>query len=113
MGRGGLDFILLPFRVLLSSFSGYQGFDGAISPLWLAALPRALGGAHEPARAPLVGAAALYFAGWAVITQHMRFLISILPLLALAATAAVDRILSNSRSTGCCCFRGSLALWRQ
>ncbi|MEO8505745.1 MAG: hypothetical protein ABI609_17755 [Acidobacteriota bacterium] len=96
MGRSGLDFLLLPLRVLLSSFTGLGGFDGAISPLWLAALPAGLWASRaSPLARRSLGAAALYFAGWAVITQHMRFLITILPLLALASTVALDRGLAN------------------
>ncbi|MEM9554912.1 MAG: hypothetical protein AAGC60_11680 [Acidobacteriota bacterium] len=112
MGREPLDYLLLPWRVVVDGDPGYDRFDGRLSLAWLVALPAALWtvvrarlAAHRPASDPLVGralaASGAYFVFWAASAQQMRFLIPVLPLLALAGAAglvALGRHLSLRRS---------------
>jgi hypothetical protein len=97
MGRGPLDYLLLPVRVILSGGPRYEQFAGEIGAFWIVLVPLAVvGGRRVPlARAALLVAGAS-FAFWSVSSQQMRFLIPVLPLLAVAAAVAVvelrDRI---------------------
>jgi hypothetical protein len=75
---------------------GYDRFGGVIGSHWLVVVPFALAGLRNRlARAALLAAAA-YFALWAAGSQQARFLIPILPLLALAGAIGgldlVDRL---------------------
>lgn len=93
MGRGVLDYLLLPVRVILEGGRGYDRFDGEIGELWIVLVPLALVFIpRSPAIRRLLGVAGLYFLFWALSSQQMRFLIPILPLLALAATLALDEL---------------------
>ena len=95
MGRGWLDYLLLPWRVLTQGNQGYAHFDGRLAlplvlllvlAIWRAAKP-------EPPKLlrPALWVSALYFLLWAASSHQMRFLIPILPLLALGAgLAAAD-----------------------
>jgi hypothetical protein len=89
MGRAPLDYVLLPFRVLFLGGEGYPRFDGRLHPLLGVLLPVALIGArhHALARRAL-GVAAAYFVLWAATSQQMRFLIPVLPLLAVAVAVS-------------------------
>lgn len=90
MGRGLLDYLLLPWRVIVAGGEGYARFDGRLGPLWLLAVPGALAAARRrPRVARPLAAAALLFALWAAGPQQLRFLIPALPLFALAAGRAV------------------------
>jgi hypothetical protein len=111
MGRSALDYLLLPYRVIVAGGPGYDSFDGRISPLWLGLLPLAVVlGWRQPLVTRSLGAAALYFGLWALSSQQMRFLIPILPLLALAAALgmaeAARRLPERARSW----FRISVSL---
>lgn len=95
MGRTPLDYLLLPWRVLTQGENGYAHFDGKLSPLLilllLLALFRALRPSPPPLLRPTLAVAGCYFVLWAASSQQMRFLIPILPLLALAGgLAAAD-----------------------
>jgi hypothetical protein len=94
MGRGLADYLLLPVRVILLGEPGYARFDGSINRLWIFWLPVAILGAR---RNPLVRHALivsfLYFAFWAASSQQMRFLIPILPLLAVATALTIADLL--------------------
>lgn len=96
MGRGLLDYILLPVRVALQGATGYAHFDGRINPLWVLLVPFS---ATRIRSSPLVrrslGMAAMYFAVWAATSQQARFLIPMLPFLAVAAGVAVAEVLDN------------------
>ncbi len=43
------------------------------------------------------GAAVVYLAGWSLLSQHMRFVVPVLPLLAVAAGCGVDELLARAR----------------
>ncbi len=91
MGRTLRDDLLLPWRLVLDGGPGYAHFDGRIAHIWLALAPLALLAAFRlrPVR-PYLLAAAVYFAVWAAGSQQMRFLIALLPLLAVAGTLALQ-----------------------
>jgi len=112
-GRKPLDYLLLPARLILAPNlrrampaepswltpgPGFIGFDGELSRAWLLALPLALWACRRSglARAALA-AAAIYAVGWSVLSQQTRYLIPILPLLALAAGCGVDALLRGMR----------------
>ena len=89
MGRSPIDYLLLPVRVLFLGGEGYQRFDGRLHPLAGALLPFALHAARGDALTRrALAVAGLYFALWAATSQQMRFLIPVLPLLAIATAAA-------------------------
>lgn len=95
MGRTPLDYLLLPWRVLTQGDTGYAHFDGKLSPLLILPLLLALFRASRPSPPPLLrpalAVAGSYFLFWAASSQQMRFLIPMLPLLALAGgLAAAD-----------------------
>ena len=52
MGRGGLDYLLLPLRVILFGERGYESFDGRILRSCLPLIPLA---AWMTGRQPLIG----------------------------------------------------------
>lgn len=95
MGRTPFDFLQLPWRVFTAGDTGYENFDGRLTPLWLAFLPLALWRAAFSARARrALLAVFLLFIAWAMGSQQMRFLIPALPILALAVADGVVGLLS-------------------
>jgi len=96
MGRRFVDYLLLPARVALQGGNGYAHFDGRLNPIWVVLVPYSL--AIAP-RLPIVrqalGVAGLYFLTWAVSSQQARFLIPILPFLAIAAGASLAKTLET------------------
>ncbi len=98
MGRGLLDYLLLPLRVILAGGPGYHRFDGELGKFWLVVLPATLFAWRQPRVRRALGVAALYFGFWALSSQQMRFLIPLLPLLALAAATAFDTWLQGLSS---------------
>ncbi len=98
MGRGVLDYLLLPLRVILLGGRGYDRFDGEIGLFWIVLVPLALFGARTSGTVRrALAVAGLYFLVWAATSQQMRFLIPILPLLALAAATAVVDLVERLR----------------
>ncbi len=97
MGRDPIDYLLLPFRVILAGGQGYKHFDGELAAFWIVLVPLALWAARRSTlvRRCLV-AAGLYFVFWSLSSQQTRFLIPMLPLLAIAGAVAlvelVDRL---------------------
>lgn len=90
MGRGPLDYLLLPLRAVLEGGIDYAHFDGEIGAFWIAAVPFAIWfGRREPAARFALSAAGLYFVSWALSSQQMRFLIPMLPLLCIATGVAL------------------------
>lgn len=97
MGRGVLDTLLLPLRVTLQAGPGYAEFAGRIGAHWLVALPLFWPARrHALARVALLASAA-YFVLWALGSQQARFLVPILPPLALCAGLGVMEGLSRLR----------------
>jgi 4-amino-4-deoxy-L-arabinose transferase-like glycosyltransferase len=96
MGRQWFDYLLLPFRVVLSGGDDYRHFDGRVSQVWVIVVPLslALSGSNRITR-PALGVAGLYFVTWAATSQQARFLIPILPLLAIAGGVAIDNVLAR------------------
>ncbi|MCP3958616.1 MAG: hypothetical protein GY719_12255 [bacterium] len=96
MGRTPVDYLLLPVRVILAGGRGYERFDGEIGAFWIVLLPLAAWAAW---RVPLVrtclGASGLYFLFWSLSSQQMRFLIPVLPLLAIAGAVAVVELVGR------------------
>jgi hypothetical protein len=91
MGRAPIDYALLPVRVLLEGGPDYAHFGGRMGPHWLALVPLACAlGWREPLVRAALGASAVYFAAWALGSQQMRFLIPLVPVLALACAFALD-----------------------
>jgi hypothetical protein len=99
MGRDALDFVRLPLRVALSSGGPRDPFQGDLGDFWVALVPLAavLGWRQRLARHSLA-AAAVYFAAWSVGSQQARFLIPVLPLLAMAAGVALVEGASQLRA---------------
>jgi hypothetical protein len=100
MGRTILDYIRLPYRVILSAGQGYAHFDGSISAMWIALLPISIVAAfwNRTVRACLV-VSGVYFVCWAGASQQVRFLLPIIPALAIGAALALgelaDRLLAR------------------
>lgn len=96
MGRAPIDYALLPLRVLLQGGPDYAHFGGRLAPHWLALVPLACAlGWREPLVRAALGASAVYFAAWSLGSQQMRFLIPLLPLLALACAFALDAAIDH------------------
>jgi hypothetical protein len=96
MGRGVADYLLLPIRVVLSGGAGYGQFDGRLTPLWLIALPLAVLGAWRvPLARRALGVAGGCFVLWALSSQQSRFLVPLLPLIALATAIGVARVVDR------------------
>jgi len=100
MGRGPVDYLLLPFRVILMGDVGYPRFDGRICRWWIVLIPLAVAfGRKNPLARRCLVAAGLYFIAWSVTSQQMRFLIPILPLLAIASAVTLYSLLDRVRDT--------------
>jgi hypothetical protein len=101
MGRDALDFLRLPLRVALSGGGPRDPFHGDLGDFWVAIVPVAaiLGWRQRLARYSLV-AAALYFVFWSVGSQQARFLIPVLPPLAMASGVALVEGTSRLRTAG-------------
>jgi hypothetical protein len=119
MGREPLDYLLLPWRVATRGGPGYAAFDGAIGAHWLAVVPLALLGWRRPLVRSALLACAVYFALWALGSQQARFLVPILPPLALAGAIGtlegVDALTRDERlrlgaAAGIAALAGALAL---
>lgn len=95
MGRDPLDFLLLPWRIVVHGGPGYDRFAGQLGLVWLLVLPLALWRARRSAevRQPLL-AAATFFVCWAFTSQQLRLLIPALPLLAMAGARATIETLA-------------------
>lgn len=98
MGRGAVDYLLLPIRVILMGGRGYDRFDGQINALWLAWIPLSLWMARKSDLVRrCLWVAGLYFVAWSLTSQQMRFLIPVLPFLATAAACSMAELLSRVR----------------
>ncbi|MHC4851724.1 MAG: hypothetical protein ACYTKC_01415 [Planctomycetota bacterium] len=89
MGRGVLDYLLLPYRVVFEAGPGWGEFHGRLHIAWAAAIPLAVIGAIlDPRCRRLLLVAVLFGVYWAVSSQQMRLLIPALPFLAAGAGIA-------------------------
>jgi hypothetical protein len=95
MGRSLHDYLALPARVVLDGAHGYARFDGQVGRYWLVAVPLSLLVAlvAKQGRSYLL-AAVVYFVFWALSSQQTRFLIAVLPALAIAAAMTCDALAS-------------------
>jgi hypothetical protein len=96
MGRTVLDYIRLPYRVILSAGYGYSHFDGSLNQAWIALLPLSFVGAfwNRTVRACLV-VSGVYFVCWAGTSQQLRFLLPIIPVLAIGAALALGELVER------------------
>jgi hypothetical protein len=93
MGREPLDYLLLPLRVSLQIGESSEGFLWAIGSYWLALVPLSLAfGLKVRLVRCCLAVAGLMFLGWAVSAQNARFLVPILPLLAVAAGVTLQEM---------------------
>ena len=83
MGRGPLDFLLLPWNLTVHAQTDSFRFLGRVNPLGLACLPPALWVGIR-GRSPWGIASVVLFAGWAAGPQWLRHLLPGAPILALA-----------------------------
>ena len=98
MGHELLDYLLLPWRVIVHGGNGYQNFDGRLHLVWLLALPVIAWGAFRSDRVRRLGAVALLiFISWALTSQQARLLIPCLGILAWATVEAVHAIGAHRR----------------
>jgi hypothetical protein len=96
MGRGLVDYLLLPVRVVLMGDRGYGRFDGQIHSLWLVWIPLSVWMARGSVLVRrCLWVAGLYFVSWSLTSQQMRFLIPILPFLATAASCSLAELLQR------------------
>lgn len=96
MGRTTLDYIKLPLRVILSAGEGYAHFEGSLSRMWIALVPLSVVAAfwNRTVRACLA-VCGVYFVCWAGSSQQLRFLIPIIPVLAIGAALASGEIVER------------------
>ncbi|MGB8298286.1 MAG: phospholipid carrier-dependent glycosyltransferase [Polyangia bacterium] len=96
MGRTLPDYVKLPYRVIMSGGAGYAHFDGSINRAWLALLPVSAVAAfwNRTVRACLL-VGGVYFVCWASSSQQLRFLIPIIPVLAIGAALALGEIVDR------------------
>ncbi|MGE5188744.1 MAG: ArnT family glycosyltransferase [Gemmatimonadota bacterium] len=90
MGRGWLDYLLLPWNVSLRAQADSPRFDGVVGPVFLFALPFLAGVRRVPAA--LKGAlvlSLLWFLFWASSAQLTRYLLPVFPFLAVAVGVAL------------------------
>lgn len=100
MGRSWIDYLLLPFRVMVYGGSSYQNFAGQLSVMWIILLPLTfIGGFRTPFVRRCMGVAGLYFVLWGFSSQQMRFLIPILPFLSMAAAISIVNLLKKIQET--------------
>jgi len=97
-GRGLIDLILLPLRLLADG----DAFDGGefVSPLFLAFLPAGLLLVSNRGNWKLaVGSGVTVFVGvWFATTQQARFLLPAMPVLAVVASAGILALIARGRT---------------
>ena len=112
MGRSLLDYLLLPWNLSFRAKMDSLEFDGILGPIFLLALPFlvALRRWETPLRMTLTYTL-LTFLFWASSAQQIRYLIPLLPLLALVVGAILTRYQSRKNIFGLllCIVAGSLA----
>ena len=95
-GRSVADFVLLPLRLVADG----EAFDGGefLSPLLVAFAPLALlAPARRRVRSAVGAGIAVYVIAWFLTTQQARFLVPLLPALAVVAACGVLALAARSR----------------
>lgn len=99
MGRSLHDYLALPLRVIVDGAPGYARFDGQVGRFWIVAVPLSMLGAwFVQSPRPYLFCAGAYFVFWALASQQLRFLIAVLPLLAIATSVAIAWICDRLRA---------------
>jgi hypothetical protein len=84
MGRGFLDYLLLPWNVSINARMGSPQFDGILGPIFILTLPFAVGMRKIAIGAKIAMFYCLFaFVFWASSPQQIRYLIPFLPFLAI------------------------------
>ena len=96
MGRTVLDYVKLPFRVILSAGEGYAHFDGSLNRMWIALVPLSVVAAfwNRTVRACLA-VSGIYFVCWASASQQLRFLIPVIPVLAIGVALGLGELMDR------------------
>lgn len=96
MGRGVLDYILLPVRLFFMSdiTKGYSRFAGTLLPWPLILLPAAIfvPKSKRPVLFIFLGVFCIFFVGWAAGAQQVRFFIPGLPLMILCGVMGLSAL---------------------
>ena len=86
MGRGVLDYLLLPWNLSVNAKMGSPQFDGIIGPIFMLTLPFVIGIRKIPIGLKIVSVYSLLtFMFWAASAQQIRYLMPILPFLSILA----------------------------
>jgi len=84
MGRGLLDYLLLPWNVSVNATMHSPRFDGVLGPVFILTLPFAIGMRKIAVAAKIAMAYCLFtFMFWASSAQQIRYLIPVFPFLAI------------------------------
>ena len=84
MGRGLLDYFLLPLNMSLFAKMNSSQFDGMIGPVFLLLLPLLIGIKNKwPILQIVITYSFVCFAFWASSSQDLRYLVPVLPFLAI------------------------------
>ncbi|MFP8880567.1 MAG: hypothetical protein VCE43_14595 [Myxococcota bacterium] len=90
MGRDLLDYVWLPVRVMLHTGSGAVAFGDEIGRHWLAVVPFSIAfGLRNRLVRGCLAVSGVFFVFWSLSAQNARFLIPILPLLAIAGAVTL------------------------
>jgi 4-amino-4-deoxy-L-arabinose transferase-like glycosyltransferase len=94
MGRGIVDYLLLPWNIAVEGQMGrnYRFFDGTLSALPLAFAPFLVLMRNRRAWVALLGLCAIPFVGWAAVSQQLRFLIPLLPMTAVVTAGIIWQV---------------------
>jgi hypothetical protein len=96
MGRSLLDYLALPLRVVRDGGRGYDHFGAQVGMFWLLAVPLSMAVSFRSRVVrPYLLCAGAYFVLWAFSSQQTRFLIAVLPPLAIATALSVDWIANH------------------
>jgi hypothetical protein len=90
MGRELLDYLLLPFRMVVMGNMGHSRFDGTVNPLYLIFVPLLPFCKLNKVILYLLGYSLLFLCFWALTTQQMRFFIPALPALSMMTAHSID-----------------------
>ncbi len=92
MGRSLYDYLLLPWNISFNAELNSTRFDGMIGPAFLLLLPLLLIRRNSQTDVTTIGVYCLVsFLFWASSSQDLRYLVPVLPFLALLCGVAVDR----------------------